>query len=360
MGPAVAVAFSLPSVIAGEQDANGLCTVQLLNTLADAHNELLEQMHVSGGQAGDDALMQLSYQTPYEVARRMLISYDPSRNLAPLLVAFRRHDDADADADDADTDAEAHAMGAFDFGRIERELVHRVLAHARPLAVAAHHFQYRGEVQRTGRLSRLRQRMPQRPLPDAVLTAVWEEVDTQQRASQLLALLEQAIGFLSAPLAPSADAGAAAEQPLGGYVQEALLVSAEAWEELRTPSIERHVRLCHLQSLFMALEEGSPSGALERVSLRYREPLTAELEAALDDARLRPATLLPILNDLMLTQLAEGTWPADAQLKMYLSYADADLADAEWYEAAFPYALELRHTCACYVHVRARSAAALP
>ena len=121
------------------------------------------------------------------------------------------------------------------------------------------------------------------------------------------------------------------------------------------------MRLCHLQSLFMALEEGSPGGALERVSPRYREPLTAELEEALGDARLRPATLLPILNDLMLTQLAEGTWPADAQLKMYVTFAtEQDLEEEAWFVDAFPEALELRHTCAAYNALRARSAAAPP
>ena len=212
-----------------------------------------------------------------------------------------------------------------------------------------------GELQKTGRLGQLKQRVAQRPLPDAIVRAILVEVDTQQRLQALLTLLEQVISFVCV-----AVGGGSAEAPLHDYATQVLLLSDEAWRDASTPTIEQQVRLCHLQALFMALEHGAPQSVDDELHERYKEPLPPGADALLDDPRLRRAELLPALHDLIVSQLADGAWQPGLSLKEYLGYADADLADAEWYEAAFPYALELRHTCACYVHLRARSAAAPP
>ena len=58
---------------------------------------------------------------------------------------------------------------------------------------------------------------------------------------------------------------AAKEQPLREYATSVLLLSPEAWAQASSHGVEQHVRLCHLQSLFTALEEGSPD-ALDNVS----------------------------------------------------------------------------------------------
>ena len=68
-----------PSMLAAENDAAGLCTVQLLNMLADSHNQTMEQLLAAGtlgrAAAAADAVAAvptISYLTPYDVARRQL------------------------------------------------------------------------------------------------------------------------------------------------------------------------------------------------------------------------------------------------------------------------------------------------
>ena len=146
MSPAVAVTFSLPSVVAGDNDAPGLCTVQLLNTLSQLHADAMNQLHAGGSPllpraaaAADAAVPTISHNTPYEVMRRQLLSFDPAVHLLPRLVALRR--------DAAD---EAAGGSAFDLAALERSLVASVLAVATPLQIHIHHFAYAGELQRSG------------------------------------------------------------------------------------------------------------------------------------------------------------------------------------------------------------------
>lgn len=110
-----------------------------------------------------------------------------------------------------------------------------------------------------------------------------------------------------------------------------------------------------VQSLFVALEEGTPD-ALEAVHPKYRQPLPVGLEARLRaDVRLRRPVLLPILHEFLTSQLVDGSWPADANLKQYLTFADSDLAEADWYEAAFPEELTLCHAVALHAALAAES-----
>jgi len=185
--------------------------------------------------------------------------------------------------------------------------------------------------------------VPQRPLPPPVLQAICEEVDTAQRQQQLLGLLEQAIAFLGA-----IGTAEVAETPLREYATGVLLLSEDAWKGASTHGVAQHVLLCHLQSLFVALEEGTPD-ALEAVHPKYREPLPAGLDATLRaDVRLRRSVLLPVLHEFMTGQLVDGTWPADASLKQYLTFTDPDLEDADWYAEAFPEDLTLSHAIALH------------
>ena len=148
-----------------------------------------------------------------------------------------------------------------------------------------HHFEFQGELLRTGKLRALKERVPQTPLPPSILQSICEEVDTAQRQQALLALLEQAAAVrgttimcdrhyhLAMPQPPSqayrttpllheqavaflgaVGAEGVAEQPLREYATQVLLLSPTAWEQASTHGVEQHVLLCHLQSLFVALE----------------------------------------------------------------------------------------------------------
>jgi len=316
----------------------------------------------------DAALPTISYQSSVEVMRQQLLSYSPDHDLLPLLAAHRHEagskggaqgstkggSKADAMADEADGEsrvdegkAEAisdEIQSSFELPAIERALAHSVLARATQLVVHVHHFEYQGELLRTGKMSALKERVPQRPLPPALLQAICEEVDTAQKQQALLQLLEQAVAFLSALGTP-----ATAEQPLHEYALAVLLLPEEVWQQATTHSLEQHVLLCHVQSLFVALEEGTPD-AMEGVHPKYKQPLPAGLEAQLQaDVRLRRVVLLPVLHEFITTQLIEGSWPTDANLKQYLTFTDPDLDDAEWYVNAFPENLTLSHAVALHV-----------
>ena len=307
--------------------------------------------------------------------RQQLLSYSPARDLLPLLAAYRvesgakaaagshRAGLAAAEAPSSDTgkpaahkgrrgrqgaagevgkDA-AESLSSFDLPAIEASLARTVLSRATQLVVHVHHFEYQGELLRTGKMSALKERVPQRPLPPAILQAICEEVDTAQRQQALLALLEHAVGFLGA-----LGTEGAAEQSLREYAISVLLLSDDAWGLASTHSVEQHVLLCHLQCLFVALEEGTPD-ALENVHPKYKEPLPPGLDERLGaDVQLRRAVLMPVLHEFVTTQLVDGSWPADANLKQYLTFTDPDLEDADWYVDAFPEELTLCHAVALH------------
>jgi len=273
------------------------------------------------------------------VSSKLLISYDPTRHLLPLLASLRT-----TGVDDS-----------FDYCEIERRVVSDVLAHASEVNVHVHHFSYRGELQRTGRLGRLKARVPQRALPESTLAMVWEEVDTQLRLAALLAVLEQTATFLGA--VGASNGTGLAEQPLQKYALESLGLTDSGWAEASTPTVEQQVRLCHVQALLVALEEGaSGSSALDCVALAYREPLSESLHAQLaSDTRLVVSDLLPALHDLLTQQLCEANWNPVSQLKQYLAFAsDVDLEEQAWYAEAFPEELTLAHSLAAYDVLRAR------
>jgi hypothetical protein len=241
--------------------------------------------------------------------------------------------------------AEAAEAGSnFELERIEGALVQQVLAHATPLAVVVHHYRFRGELQRSGRLGRLKQRVAQRALPDAVMEVIWTELDTQQREQALMGVLEQAIAFVS-------GAGGEAEMLLGTYAQQVLML-AEQWGAASTPTIDREVRLCHLQALFMAMEEGNEGGA-GGVHVKYTEPLgeSVHLDESLRREERREA-LTAALHDLLATQLQEGNWGAHERLRDFLGFAAPELEEEEWFVRDFPHGAELRHAVAVYKWLR--------
>lgn len=64
--------------------------------------------------------------------------------------------------------------------------------------------------------------------------------------------------------------------------------------------------------------------------------------------RLRQSVLLPVLHELITSQLVNGSWPVDASLKQYLTFTDPDLEEAPWYVDAFPEEPTLSHAVAVH------------
>ena len=227
-------------------------------------------------------------------------------------------------------------------------------------------------------------------MPASLALALAAELDTQHQTEALFALLEETITFLAAV------GGAAAARPLDGaqrlqaFVLDSLLVDPARWEEAAPPSLRQHVSLCHLQALYLAVEErmhGSPLdnvlhkyGVRSRICFpwnpclavcrRYRVPLSAAMVAALQSARppIPTAVLAPILRDFAVNQLItvrraiaffeatvltvvwgapQDRWDGDAELKPYLTVStDLELEDLPWFADGLPDELQLCHAMA--------------
>jgi hypothetical protein len=105
-----------------------------------------------------------------------------------------------------------------------------------------------------------------------------------------------------------------------------------------------------LQALFMDLEERVRGSPAENVVLKYREQLEPELQRALlaKSSSIDLNVFIPLLREFMTEQLCTDTWPADASLKEYLTYAsEVDLEALDWF-VNLPDGLELRHAYATY------------
>jgi hypothetical protein len=332
MTPSTPVAFSLPSMLHGETDAQGLCTIQLINVMQACHNELLSSLgKVRGLDDSAKPLPSVSYQTPHQYVSRLLIRYDRERRFLPLLRLW------------ASQSLEYGNGGSTEYNMagIQSALANSIIGIARPISVHIHLYSFAGEMQRSGLVAKLNARLPQVPLQPALINAICAEVDTQHQLVQLTQLLETCIEFLVSTGASHTPSFGAT--PLGLYVTNTLLIDPAHWSDVASPAIEQHVLLIHIQSLFLALEERVAGSGLDRVALLYRAPLPAELCDALKIAshHLQLLVLLSVLRDLLVQQLTREDWPADAVLKQYLAYAtEIDLEAEDWFQR---YA-----SCLCY------------
>jgi len=334
------VTFSLPSALQGIVDAPGLCTLRVVELLQQTHNSVLEALQSGGGAAPaeEEALPSVSYLTPAAAVRQQLIVYERARDFLPLVRAHSLQ-----------PPRMASSGQAYDMAALEAALEDRLLAGVQPLAAHVRHFQFRGDMKQAGRLAGLRQILEQRALPPHTLNALWGEVDTQHHLLQIMRMVEMCINFL---VMTGDAAGAGRVDPsllFADYARNALLVDAAAWEELRTPTIASQVQLCHLQALFMALEErmhGSPFDAA--VGEEFRLPLPAEAVNVLTAGMAFYDTdlLLPVLRDFMLENLRHCS--PDLELKEYLEYQHDDLIDLEWFQNYFPDSILLRHCFATF------------
>jgi hypothetical protein len=191
----------------GEADAPGLCTIQILNLLQEIQNEVIAQLvslrpspvsdgggggtvEAKGQEPGEGGSPPLipptSYLTPAKVLLRQLVIYDQGEDLIPLLTTFA----------DRDMDYGRGGLKGYDLLRVEQSLAQTLLATAKPMVLQIIHYQYSGELRRTDRLQKLRDRVAQEELPRSILDTIWVEIDTQNRLRRLLNQIEVCIGFL--------------------------------------------------------------------------------------------------------------------------------------------------------------------
>jgi hypothetical protein len=85
--------------------------------------------------------------------------------------------------------------------------------------------------------------------------------------------------------------------------------------QIKCPSVQQHIHLCHLQALFLALEskrDSSQGGGdpLDKVALKYREALPEHvlsvLRAAIAVGDIDRGVFIPLLREFATEQLCTG------------------------------------------------------
>ena len=353
------LSFSLPFKTHGEVDAPGLCTVALLGLLSNTHNDLLLALQDGAGGVGgaeEGSVAVFGCTSSMSALSRRLIMYDRTADLEPLLTAYANRSNPAGESAGGKTTG---LRVAYDFGAVERALgSSALLAGKTPVAVHVRNFPYVGELGATGVLTALEAKIPQEELPAAILQSAFDEIDTEYQLSRLTGHLESAARFLAAAPKAGHRGGPGLEQSkLAEYMLHTLQVDPAGWAEASTRTINEVVRLAHLRSLLMAVEERTHGSKLDTVLLKYREPLEPGLADSLRAAAaagLVVAELLPVVRDFMVEQLTADSCPAEASLKQYLEYAAlTPLDEQEWYVEHFPEGLQIRHTWAVFAHLSA-------
>jgi hypothetical protein len=135
---------------------------------------------------------------------------------------------------------------------------------------------------------------------------------------------------------------------LRDYMKDVLQMESEEWQQISTPTINDHVELSHLQSLYMGLEEKLHGSPLDHILSVYREPLDESQRSTLvvlnDSEASHLKVLHPILRDFMTDQLVSSQWSPSASLKEYLSYLNCwSDEEIDWFTNHFPDIFALRH-----------------
>uniref|UniRef100_A0A7R9YCP3 Uncharacterized protein n=1 Tax=Pinguiococcus pyrenoidosus TaxID=172671 RepID=A0A7R9YCP3_9STRA len=357
--------FSLPSRHAqGSQSAEGMATVALADMLAARHNEVLSKVVSSsdkrvGTKDKEASALQANkllalaevppttHLTSPDLLRLWLCVYERVEHMLPLLYQCARqplHLGCGRDI-------------AYDMKQISSELSELLLTGKQPVNLHLRIYQYQGEILRSGQLSRLENRVPQAELPEQVLTAIREELQSIHASRQLLSLLETSISFLSS------GAGSNANMELAEFVTQVLLVESKTWANLSTPTLRSpQVRLFNLKSLYLCIADAlSDEDPLEKVEAKYKEPLNMDGEEVRQLMRAARARLFDVeytagqLRTVLVEQLSEGALSAeiflhDANAEGFLDFRfEYGGAEApQGFEAHFPVGLRLKHTFAVY------------
>ena len=365
MSPDTPIFFSLPNAtkVGKEIDAQAYCTIQLLLYLHRIHEGALgignarqEQRGGGGGPAAaarepqiapDVILPVVSCDTPTRTLRQKLIFYSRQQYLIPLLTTFSSVKEATLE---------------YDFPAIQNYLRSGVLGGKQSTRLHIKHYQYQGDIRAVGGVSKISSRIPQVPVSDSTMQLIFAEVDTQARIIALMSKLEIVVNFITTVGGSSVKGMELEKILLRDYVIETLQIPAEDWDEASPPTLNEHIRLCHLRSLFMGLEEKMGDNDIPS---KYTEDLVPgnrdELQKRLDlDPGNYSRIVLPVLRDLLQTQLSgkaiENELDPGFDLKDMLSLKIDDDDDYAWFDDNFPDGLfEVRHSQALYEFLASRT-----
>ena len=189
MSPDTPIIFSLPSMTQGQNEAAGLCTVQLLLHLHRLHDELVtlgnREVQTEEGEENQEQVpvaqnrdfsYEISYLTPSDILQQKLVTYDRLTDLLPLLHASA---DQSLECGGDQQQKQKKAEITYNYRQIESGIRSQVLKGKQSIRLHIRQYQYRGDIRSTGRVSGLRRRIPQESLPNLVLENICKEFERQ-------------------------------------------------------------------------------------------------------------------------------------------------------------------------------------
>mmetsp|Transcript_7757 Transcript_7757/g.11727 ORF Transcript_7757/g.11727 Transcript_7757/m.11727 type:complete len:578 (+) Transcript_7757:2394-4127(+) len=351
MSPDISVLFSLPSF--NEAHAPGTCTHLLLKRLHTIHEASLgigaekseeEDPRDEEQLAKDGELMRLpevSCETPVWLLRQNLVTYDRKSDLLPLLNIYSKFNDGETE---------------YDLRGVENAIRFGVMDGKQSLRLHIRLFQFRGDVRERGGLDSLASAVPQSKVSENILNLITDEVDTLHRITLLLGSCEVIINFIASIAGQKGTLEGLGETMLRDYAIGTLQM--RDWDTISTDSVNEHIRLCHLRSLFAHLEEASGRDAFVAVPESFKEEISQQMKEEIQ-SRLEgnERVFYDIVTDHLYNLLTGNLLPEDPQQQemwqgLPLSFLVAERcqtdAEAELIEETVPESLLGSHMVSVY------------
>jgi hypothetical protein len=313
---------TLSFCMASERD-EGICTLALLNFMADKHNQLYE-MYQS----------KLYSKFEFKIPSRMMkpthaVQYKP----AEFLPYLQRQCEQDL----------SYGTGGkvtYDYERTEQWLLDTILSGKPQLDLEVKQFEFANEARITGSLSVLGSKIKQEKLPEDLVEKILKESSSLQQLNSVKRILEIAIGFLSAT-GGTHVVKLPGEEYFGNYIRNTLLLEDELLEVGNT--VRDQVQLKHLISLWELLEAKLHPDVFENVLPQYRTELDDNLYRDLEEVvpYMDLEILLPILKSTILSYFSEGGGAIGIStlIKDTLAWTMTEkgdyLGDLQWFKSYF-------------------------
>jgi len=321
--------------LADERD-EGICSLALLNYLVDKHNRFFDLIK-------DKLYSQFEFKIPSRMIKEShTINFKIEEDFLPYL---QRQTEQQL----------TYGTGSsisYDFGRIQQYIIDTFLTGIPQIDLEVRRFEFSNEARVTGSLNNLKQKIKQTKLTEDMRQKILQDLPSLQQINRVKRLLEVAIGFLSST-GGSTIKQIPGEEFLSTYIKDTLLLS----EGLNLGNtIENHVKLQHIVSLWEFLEDQLNVDPFEKVLPKYRSDLDQYLKTDIEDVcpLLDLDILLPIMKNMLLSYFVEGVGSIGARIKLKDTMAfcsvedDLYLGSLEWFKLYFPSHIECSHALASY------------
>ncbi|KAK2528363.1 Rnf213 [Columba guinea] len=317
----------------------GLCSTALASYLISLHNDFIHSVN-KHSKEDDQYLI-----SPSEVADLHLISYEPERDLVPLILSNCQYS----------MEKGGETLQDFDLEKIQQQIVSKFLQ-GKPLITLTGipTLVYRHDRNYEQLFNDVRNKMDQSALPSSVMNTISGELQSYSDVCDALSVTEITLGFL-------AMAGENAEMPLTDYIENVLQMGDQT-----NPHVLRALRRCHLKhniALWQLLSTRKSEQLLclrrdpfADISADYKAELSPEVARLLNTflVHSRLETFLQELHEMIVLKLRrvravdefKPTWSLKETLIPDLDAKDSELAPE--LQELFPEEIRLSHAAATW------------